>query len=407
MKISKKVANRIKTYSAMGTALLGTEATAAIVYTDVSPDFNGGTTSTYMLDLNNDSINDFQIFGVSSSSSSSSSTLAKLFISPLTSGNAALGSYGTFYFGYPYALNSNDNIGPSASGSWLTNSYQSMNYTGDYGNWIGVTDKYIGLKIVVGGNTYYGWCRMDVSADGSTWVVKDYAYENTPNTPIAAGDMGSPVVVKAGGVSNISGMDVGNALDGTDLEISFDAAADETTVDTYRVLAVKSTNAAGFDLATAQAVPSSNYLTISPNGSATYTQSFAATGTDVDGDAITNNQPYKIFVLSIADGTNATADSLSGPSAEISLINDMSLNESGNLDVQLYGYEKTIVADLNNLASPQAELTILNLDGKIIYSETLSSGSRYNIQLDDQSVGIYIAVLKANETTLTRKVMLN
>jgi hypothetical protein len=58
-------------------------------------------------------------------------------------------------------------------------------------NWNGVTDKYLGLQFVVGGNTHYGWARLDCNAIGDSVVVKDYAFDATPNTGIMTGNMGA------------------------------------------------------------------------------------------------------------------------------------------------------------------------------------------------------------------------
>ena len=58
---------------------------------------------------------------------------------------------------------------------------------GSIGYWPGATDKYLALKLIVGTNAYYGWARFDVVATSSTFTIKDYAYESTPNTCIQAG----------------------------------------------------------------------------------------------------------------------------------------------------------------------------------------------------------------------------
>ncbi len=51
-------------------------------------------------------------------------------------------------------------------------------------------DKYIGVKFLIGSNTYYGWIRVYVTGTANNYTVtyKDYAYENTPNTTILAGN---------------------------------------------------------------------------------------------------------------------------------------------------------------------------------------------------------------------------
>jgi hypothetical protein len=58
-------------------------------------------------------------------------------------------------------------------------------------NWNGVTDKYLGLKFVVGGNTHYGWARLDSYAIGDSIVLKDYAFDATPGNGIMTGNMGA------------------------------------------------------------------------------------------------------------------------------------------------------------------------------------------------------------------------
>ena len=51
-------------------------------------------------------------------------------------------------------------------------------------------DKYLGVKFLISGNVHYGWIRVYVTgtADNYTVTYKDYAYENTPNTTILAGN---------------------------------------------------------------------------------------------------------------------------------------------------------------------------------------------------------------------------
>jgi hypothetical protein len=55
------------------------------------------------------------------------------------------------------------------------------------GNWVGQTNKYLALKLIVGTNTYYGWARLDVQATSTSFTIKDYAYESTPNACIQSG----------------------------------------------------------------------------------------------------------------------------------------------------------------------------------------------------------------------------
>jgi type IX secretion system substrate protein len=66
------------------------------------------------------------------------------------------------------------------------------------GNWPSSTDRYLGLKIILNGQTYYGWARLSVIVDESkaSFKIKDYAYERTPGQTIHAGDTGGASVAK-------------------------------------------------------------------------------------------------------------------------------------------------------------------------------------------------------------------
>lgn len=319
-KLPKKLKDRLKLYSlAAGAFVAGSETVdAAIVYTDINPNFSGVTGSQYFLDLNNDNIDDFRIYHDSSDN---------LFIEPLNSSNEVLGSGSASGYAYPYALSAADNIqAVPSSGTWFNNGYStgylSLNYgsSGTFGNWINVTDKYLGLRFVVGANTYYGWARLDVNSSGNIWSVKDYAYEDVSGVSILAGATGivSPIVPSSPATA-VTATDVANNSNGTDLAIGFAAAGDETLLSEYRVMIVDDANTATFDLAAAQAVTAGNYIAMSPTGGSIYNPNLQATTTDVDGNLIVNGQPYSVFVMSVADGVNANVDTLSAPSVAVTL----------------------------------------------------------------------------------------
>jgi hypothetical protein len=134
-----------------------------------------------------DSTNDFEIFVNGS---------IDLRINPLVAGNEILGNpYSSISGTYalPYTLNSGDVISISASGYWLDQGsmgggVQDLNYdSGARGHWVNVNDKYLGLRFKIGSDTHYGWARMSVGSSGDTWVIKDYAYNATPDESINAG----------------------------------------------------------------------------------------------------------------------------------------------------------------------------------------------------------------------------
>lgn len=56
------------------------------------------------------------------------------------------------------------------------------------GEWVNVTNRYLGLKFLINGQVHYGWARMSLSShDSQLYVVSGYAYETVPNKEIAEG----------------------------------------------------------------------------------------------------------------------------------------------------------------------------------------------------------------------------
>ena len=156
------------------------QISAQVIYTDI-PDATPN--ATYQLDLNNDSIDDFVI---------QMGATDKIVCFPQNDNAYAGELNGANYF--PWALTSNTIICDTLS-SW----YGAVNpgflaFSSSVGNWVGATDKYLALKLNVGTNTYYGWVRLDVVATSSSFTVKDYAFEITPNACILTGQIPMGIV---------------------------------------------------------------------------------------------------------------------------------------------------------------------------------------------------------------------
>jgi len=199
---SQKFSKRLAQYGALSVAITGVaEANGQIIYTDVEP--SGGFNTIYELDLNNDGIKDFRIFG-GGVGTFSSYAFVGIYNGPLGSSYAALNNNSFLgdapSYVYPFALNFNDPIG-STQATWFdaVANFGTMNFVSCFGgsggsHWCGAEDKYLGLKFTVlngpgpgDDQTFYGWARLDVSLDAFTWVLKDYAYNSTPDAPITAG----------------------------------------------------------------------------------------------------------------------------------------------------------------------------------------------------------------------------
>lgn len=84
-------------------------------------------------------------------------------------------------------------------------------------------------------------------------------------------------------------------------------------------MVVPSADANSFNLAIANGVSPANYTTVFKTGS-DITTTLSSSSKDIKGGPIQNGTAYRVFVLSIADGTNATTNGLSLASNEIVLL---------------------------------------------------------------------------------------
>ncbi len=197
--------------------LFSVSANAQIVYTDVNPDILQFCTATSLnscfiedsIDINNDGIFDLKLEGaayVTGQHSNPPPRRGYIRVSPLH-GSAAK----TDTSGKPLSMNLNDII--DSSGSWLTTAYQIL-ISSKYGpgsappsgNWLAGTDKYLGLKIVSGGQTNYCWVQLNITstAFAASFTVKDYAYNSISNQPILAGQTTATGIIENSFASSIN-----------------------------------------------------------------------------------------------------------------------------------------------------------------------------------------------------------
>ncbi len=197
---------KLASYSALATAVLAVKKSdAQIVYTALSPNVKVyssdtsffGSESSYYLDLNNDGTPDFK-FTVGFTAGGSS-----------TYGN---GGYGRSNFITAYAINENKvdsdktDIYGSVIGTqntWTERQLMALHYfrkewfgthiifsgSGNDGNFYNESNRYLPLKLIKNGATYYGWVRVSC-AGADTLTIKDYAYNTIPDSSIKAGYTG-------------------------------------------------------------------------------------------------------------------------------------------------------------------------------------------------------------------------
>lgn len=146
-----------------------------IIYTDIT---DATPNATYALDLNNDLIVDFSIqFAMAN----------KVMCVPQNNNAYAGNMAGSLHL--PWALPASAAICNTLA-TWYDATHPgTMAFGTSTGHWVGETDKYLALKLIVGANTYYGWARLDVMNNSGSFTLKDYAYQSTPNTCIQAGQI--------------------------------------------------------------------------------------------------------------------------------------------------------------------------------------------------------------------------
>lgn len=215
-KFTQSTSKKLAGYSAMAGAfvLMANGANAQLLYTDVEPDETySGDGEFYELDLNNDgdvdfmfTVADFTYPGFFYSISDPTNTWPGLIRNVrIYSYNGSVGGdIGAYSTLLPYALNAGADI--NSDMQWNTSSaygnqimafylgvvsYPSPGSTYAFvtaGNWPGKSDKYIPLRLNDGGDSYYGWARLDVDDNCNEFTIKDYALKQTPDASIEAGE---------------------------------------------------------------------------------------------------------------------------------------------------------------------------------------------------------------------------
>jgi len=177
---------------------------AQIVYTDVNPDIT--TSGTYNLDLNKDGTIDFAIKHTSKSVSGSGKckgqTETNQYINVTPLNNNQVADTGTNV----RKLSPNVTVDAYAK-SWSSNSGQTMlsyelkcTYVCFYGGcgyllyptikgqWYWANeDGFLGLKLIYGGHSYFGWLRISISEQAGGFIIKDYAFNSKPDQAILTG----------------------------------------------------------------------------------------------------------------------------------------------------------------------------------------------------------------------------
>jgi hypothetical protein len=197
-KLSDSIHRQLNKYalaaSAAGVGMLALvqPAGAKIVYTRTHQVIR--PKDSYALDLNHDGVTDFRIKNSSGCADWCWDNLGAIAVNQ----NAVVGIIsvnGTDHIAY--ALNRGADISrkqPFLSGGAL---FVYDSGSGNYGDWLNVTNRYLGLRFQIKGKIHYGWARLTVHGKNQklTAILTGYAYETIPNKPIIAGQTKGPDVI--------------------------------------------------------------------------------------------------------------------------------------------------------------------------------------------------------------------
>ena len=183
---------------------LAMPAQAEVVVTKAHLPVGGGVGVT--LDMNHDGVADFA-FSIFTYQDFSPSFWAVFNMSAVGGGAVVASRENANY--YASALMRGARIGPSAR--FDTNQFAVVERSfGDYvtghttfrsmiGKWGGnPQNRYLGVRFLIGGETHYGWIRLNVTSTGRAFslrgLITGYAYETVANKPILVGTAAKPAV---------------------------------------------------------------------------------------------------------------------------------------------------------------------------------------------------------------------
>jgi hypothetical protein len=200
--LSESISRQLNVYAlaassaGVGMLALAQGAEAKIVYTPISAAI--GTNGMYQLDLDRDRNFDFTINN--SEYHRSSGDRHSLFVSAAAA-NGVAGQVGKYGF-LASALKAGAHIpnsrkfGSRAKMAFNCSGTQCFTHSSrTSGNWVNVTNRYLGLRFKIKGKIHYGWARLSVQYVRFITLsatLTGYAYETIPNKPIVAGQTKGP-----------------------------------------------------------------------------------------------------------------------------------------------------------------------------------------------------------------------
>jgi len=211
--------------------------------------------------------------------------------------------------------------------------------------------------------------------------------------------------------TNLAASDVSDNGNGTDLQITFDAAADESTVSKYRVFTTAqgySSGLSGWELLPAGPA----FIEVTPDGSTSYTVNFTATsvyffdnGGSPGATAIVENVPLEVVIYSMPDGTNTTVGTLSSASNAITLTSPLAVNENFKA-VNVYPNPATNFVNFKVDGLENGTVTINSVTGQEVVNTSINGTEKVNVNHLNNGVYIYTVRNANGEVVKTNKLVI-
>lgn len=259
-------------------------------------------------------------------------------------------------------------------------------------------EHFVGLRVMTGSLGCFGWIRMKITIldDKLTAIVKDFAFQPAPEESILAGEGLETFAL------NIRAKDVGEQGNGADMKVYFDPAYKEEGIVEYRIMVVKSEQAATFSVDSANAVTAGQYISVPANGNSHSIQ-LNSTATSTDGQPIANKISYSVFILTSYDNPSENVLSypvpivLQTPTAAVTHITCTDIGDAGNGSDIRVTFNKVanenIISEYRIMVVPGDQMSTFDLEtanlvGQESYTAVTPSDSNISIQLDETASDI-------------------
>ena len=184
----------------------------------------------------------------------------------------------------------------------------------------------------------------------------------------------------------------------SDIEITFDKAYLETGIQEYRIMLVPEDLAENFTIENANDV--TNFQTIIPNSSETYTQTLIEGLLDVDGNDV-EEQGIVVFVMSKANESEKNTNSLACPSDVLNIFTDV--ENVKNNKISIYPNPSNGTFSITNYELQITSIEITDITGKIVLkSDFVIPNSQFRIN----KKGIYFIKIQTDNQTFTEKLII-